>query len=390
MVHVSNSIIALAESYCAIKKSRMTTFIRLGESSFHEAEAASPRGLLLPPGIVQPFDLRFAPDDIHVIAYFRGHAEFEAVEAMIRWRGARHASVRAILTRHDQTQIDHVNDKTACIDAQAFDGRRTVYREVDVKEEGTPARPCVNVRFLSFANEAVQLRLEAASPPDGAKGGLTDPGRHAPTSSLPLMWRGKSSLAGLGTSVTINGVAYDIEERVRSPQGFVGLNGYYTESHQMGVLRASTCVFEVMQEPSLIDLGCTWIYKGIDGRETRCIVTEMSSPQQAVVTTMCGLRSERILAEVHGRCLRLMKVESLGPDEMETGFSVRFLADGHFAMDVAGNQQLLTGLASYRHEADDCAVIGLLPQAPSWATNRRVEVRIHRRGNKVEITSTVG
>ena len=368
----------------------MTTLPRLGESSFHEAEAASSHELLLPPGIVQPFDLRFASDDVHVIAYFRGHADYEAVEAMIRRRGAQCAMVRAILTRHDQTQIDHVNDPAACIEAQAFDGRQTVYRDVDVKEEGTPAKPCVSVRFMSFANEFVQLRLEAASPPDGARGGLTDPGRHAPTSSLPLMWRGKSSLAGLGTSVTIDGIACDIEERFRSPQGFVGLNGYYTEGHRMGVMRASTCAFEVLQEPSQIDLGSTWVYVGSDGQETRCVVTEMPSSQQAIVTTTRGRQSERVLAEIHGRCLRLMKVECLGPDETRPGFSLCFFVDGHFAMDVAGTQQLVTGLASYGQEGDGCAVFGLFPQAPSWASSRRVKVRIHRLGNSVEVISTVG
>lgn len=390
MVHVLSSIIALAESYSAIKESSMTTPAKLDEANFYEAETTSSHGVLLPPGIVQPFDLRFAPDDIHVIAYFQGHAEYEAVEAMIRWRGAQRAMVRAILTRHEQTQIDHVNDEAACIEAQSFDGRQTVYRDVGVNEEGTHAQPCVTVRFMSFANEAVQLRLVAASPPDGARGGLTDPGRHAPTSSLPLMWRGRSALAGLGTSVSINGVAFGIEERVRSPLGFVGLNGFYTEDHQMGVIRASTCAFEVVQEPSRINLGSTWVYVGSDGRETRCVVTEMPTPQHAMVTITRGLRSERVLAETHGRCLRLMKVESLASDEMRQGFSLRFLADGNFAMDVAGNQELMTGLASYGQEADGSAVIGLCPQAPSWATKRRVKVRLRRRGNSVEVASTVG
>lgn len=368
----------------------MTTPPKLGESSFSEAEAASPHGVLLPPGIVQPFDLQFAPDGIHVIAYFQGHAEYEAVEAMIRRRGAQRAMVRAILTRHDQTQIDHVNDEAACVEAQAFDGRQTVCREVDLTEEGTRARPCVTVRFMSFANEAVRLRLEAASPPDAARGGLTDPGRHASTSSLPLMWRERSALAGLGTSVTIDGVAHEIKERVRSPLGFVGLDGFYTEGHQMGVMRASTRAFEVLQEPSRIDLGSVWIYADSDGRKTRCVVTEMPSLQQAVVTTRRGLRSERVLAEIRGRCLRLIEVESLGPDEMEPGFSLRFLADGYFAMDVSGNQRLVSGHASYEQEALGCAAIGLVPKAPSWATNRRVEVRISRLGKTVQVTTTVG
>ena len=203
----------------------------------------SSHGILLTPGIIQPFDLRFEPDDLHVIVYMQGHPAYEAVEAMIRRRPAQPSRVRAILTRHDQTQVDHLNDAAACIEAQVFDSRQTVYRDIDVTEEGTPARPCVTVRFTSFANETIELHLETASPPDVARGGLTDPGGHAPTSSLPLMWRGKSCLAGLGTTVRIDGVACEVAERVRSPLGFVGLHGFYTEIHQMGAVRASTaCV----------------------------------------------------------------------------------------------------------------------------------------------------
>jgi hypothetical protein len=41
---------------------------------------------LLPNWIVQPFNLRFEPDDLHVMAYFSDHPEYEAAEAMIRIR----------------------------------------------------------------------------------------------------------------------------------------------------------------------------------------------------------------------------------------------------------------------------------------------------------------
>jgi hypothetical protein len=298
--------------------------------------------------------------------------------------------VRAILTRHDQTQIDHVNDEPACVEAQVLDGRRTVCRDVEVNEEGTSANPCLTVRFVSFANETVQLRLQAASRPDASRGGLTDPGGHAPTSSLPLMWRGKSCLAGSGTTVMIDEVAYDIEERIRSPLGFVGLNGFYTDTHQMGAMRASTRALEVMQEPARIGLGSTWIYARHDGSETHCVVTEMPSAEQVVVDTRCGHHSERVLAQIDGRCLRLMKVERLGPDGTGPGFALRFLAGHRFAMDVAGHHELVTGRFSSTRDAHRDMVIELLPQEPSWACARKVKVQIHRLGKNVKVTSSIG
>lgn len=66
--------------------------------------------LLMPAGVLQPFQLRFRRDDLHVMAFFKGHPEYEAVEAMILARPDGENSIRAIITRRDQTQIDLVND----------------------------------------------------------------------------------------------------------------------------------------------------------------------------------------------------------------------------------------------------------------------------------------
>ncbi len=428
IVHVLASIIALVEFDCAIKDLRMNTdptrmtmarrrtVIRGGTAAvvlgttgacLALAQAApskvtavpganpddvySPQthGLPLPAGIVQPFDMRFESDELHVIAYFQGHPEYEAVEAMIHRKGSPSTLVRAILTRHDQTQIDHVNDRTAYIEARAFEGRETVHREVDVHQEGSSERPCITVRFTSFANEAILLRVVAASAPDAARGGLTDPGRHSPTSSLPLMWRGKSCLAGPGTTVLINEKAYEVAERVRSPQGFTALNGFYTEMHQMGAMRASTRAFDLLHEPSQIVLGSSWIYSGIDRQETRYVVTDMHQSGQIVIENKSGRQAERIWAVAQGRHLRLLKVERRGRDATVPGFVLRLLADGHFAMDIANNQGIVSGLASAK-KASGADEIELLPQEPSWATARKARVRIRRVEKSIEIRTTVG
>jgi hypothetical protein len=360
------------------------------DSAGAEGDSAnSPLGLLLPVGIVQPFDLRFASDEIHVIAYFQGHPTYEAVEAMIQKKGVSPTVVRAILTRHDQTQVDHVNDRAAHMEAQSFDGRETVYREIEVDQGGTPQRPCVTVRFLSFAEEAIQLFVLAASPPDAARGGLTDPGGHSPNSSLPLMWRGKSCLAGRGTSVLIDEKAYEISERVRSPQGFVGLNGFYTETHQMGAVRASTHTFDVIQEPLQIATGSSWVYAGANGEEMRYVIIDMSSSDGIVIASDFGSRTERIWMRLHKGRLRLLKVERLGCDALESGFTVRLLPHGRFAMDVANNQGVVVGSASMT-QVGDVHELELRPVEPRWAEARKARIRICRVGTKVEIRTTVG
>ena len=96
--------------------------------------------LVLPPGVVQPFDLHRLHDDLHVMAFFDGHPAYEAVEAMIRRSADGPAAIRAILTRHDQTQIDHVNDDGLCAAAR-FAPRPTFRREIAFVEDRTEACP---------------------------------------------------------------------------------------------------------------------------------------------------------------------------------------------------------------------------------------------------------
>jgi hypothetical protein len=64
----------------------------------------------LPADLVNPLALRYVADDVHVIAFFGGHAHYECVEAMFSARADGTHAVRAILTHHDQHQVDHVND----------------------------------------------------------------------------------------------------------------------------------------------------------------------------------------------------------------------------------------------------------------------------------------
>jgi len=45
---------------------------------------ASEAGIVLPPGLLQPFLLRFRREELHIMAFFSGHSDYEAVEAMIR------------------------------------------------------------------------------------------------------------------------------------------------------------------------------------------------------------------------------------------------------------------------------------------------------------------
>ena len=70
---------------------------------------AGEAGIVLPPDLLQPFLLRFRREELHIMAFFSGHPDYEAVEAMISYRADGTPSIRAILTRHDQSQMSGAN-----------------------------------------------------------------------------------------------------------------------------------------------------------------------------------------------------------------------------------------------------------------------------------------
>ena len=101
--------------------------------------SASEAGIVLPPGLLQPFLLRFRREDLHIMAFFGGHPDYEAVEAMIRYRDDGTPSIRAILTRHDQSQVDHVNDDDLSVDGHGVI-RQTCRRDIALAVEALPGR----------------------------------------------------------------------------------------------------------------------------------------------------------------------------------------------------------------------------------------------------------
>ena len=159
-----------------------------GRISRREELSASGPGIVLPPGMLQPFLLRFRREDMHIMAFFSDHPDYEAVEAMISYRADGTPSIRAILTRHDQSQIDHVNDDNLSAEGHGV-ARQTCRHDIALAVEAVPGRRHARLEFDSHAGEPVVLDLTTAGEPDPKRGGVSDPGSHSPNTSLPLMRR---------------------------------------------------------------------------------------------------------------------------------------------------------------------------------------------------------
>lgn len=339
-------------------------------------------GLCLPPDIMQPFILRFRRDDLHVMAFFKGHPDYEAVEAMVRFRGE-DFSIRAILTRHDQTQIDHVNDDALLAEAQGVH-RQTCFRVIAFRTETEGSRQRARLAFLSHAGESIVLDLVTLARPSAEHGGLSDPGRHSPDSSLPLMWRGASALAGPETRVTIDGRDYETPVKFRAGT-FVAHEGYCSAPHAMGVIRAGTVAMRLLSRPDRICVGAEWVFESNSNkvvyRIAECcaagnIRIERSGDGREVITALvvnAGLQVSQILRTEEGT---------------EGGFGLSFDA-GRFALSIDGAQALVTGRVEWINDADGSS-IGLIPEHPSWSTARAVKVACSKSGDEVRLVTTIG
>jgi hypothetical protein len=340
-------------------------------------------GILLPPGVVQPFFLRFQRDDLHAMAFFEGHPRYEAVEAMVTRREDGGHSIRAILTGHDQNQIDHVNDEALLAQMRGAQ-RRICRRPIAFQAEARGRGMHVAVEFESLAGEAVRLDLTTVGPAVAAGAGLSDPGQHSAASSLPLMWRDASALAGPKTAVIIDGIAYPCPLKYSTP-ALAAHEGYYTEGHSMGALRAGTVHLLLVKEPSRVEAGAEWIFRR-DGPALRYRVASMGADGQLRI---CGPHRETIIARLIDGRLRVSQIKASGERDGEDGLSLDLAGPGVFALSMPTAPHLVDGIV--RTEAVAAGlVVTLTPRRPAWAAKRPVHVEISRRGDRFTFVTTIG
>jgi hypothetical protein len=303
---------------------------------------AGEAGIVLPPGLLQPFLLRFRHEDLHIMAFFSGHPDYEAVEAMIRYRGDGTPSIRAILTRHDQSQIDHVNDDDLSAEGHGV-ARQTCRRDIALAVDALPGRRHARLEFDSHAGEPVVLDITTVGEPDPKRGGVSDPGNHSPNTSLPLMRRRASALAAPQTAVFVGGKRFEVPVKISSGP-FVAHEGYFTEGHIFGAIRAGTISYRLKTKPARMAVGEQWTLEG-DGR------------------------------------VIIYRIENSGLD-------LAFDEAGHFSLAMEG-ETIVSGSAEAKRQAGT-AVITLSPTQPDWAVARQVRVTCSRDGDLLTAVTTIG
>jgi hypothetical protein len=335
--------------------------------------------------VLQPFPLRFRRDDLHVMAFFEGHPEYEAVEAMIRFQAGGGYSIRAIITRHDQSQIDHVNDDALLAAFRGAD-RERCRGEIELEMESLVARRRARLEFLSFAGERVILDVVTTGQPDVERGGLSDSGRHSASTRLPLMWRGASTLAGPRTKVTIDDADYPVPVKGRAG-AFIAHEGYFTERHSMGVIRAGTVPARLLKKPDRIEVGAEWLLQ-YGEYETAYRVTALCAGATLHIARLDG-SGEMITAHAIEDRLALTRISLPAEAGATDGFVLAFGPDAGFSLSIESQQDIVSGRV-HRAEGPDGSVISLRPLQPGWAADRIVRVACLRDGDQLRFVTTIG
>jgi hypothetical protein len=346
--------------------------------------SAGEAGIVLPPGLLQPFLLRFRREDLHIMAFFSGHPDYEAVEAMIRYREDGTPSIRAILTRHDQSQIDHVNDDDLSAEGHGVT-RQTCRRDIALAAEALPGGRHARLQFDSHAGEAVVLDITTAGEPDPRRGGISDPGNHSPNTSLPLMRRRASALAGPQTAVFVGGKRFEVPVKISSGP-FVAHEGYFTEGHTFGAIRAGTISYRLKTKPARMAAGEQWTLESDGGVIVYRI--ENSGPDGKLSIARTDAPGESIEAFATGDGLRVTRIGCLADGRLQGGLDLGFDEAGRFSLAMEG-ETIVSGSAATKRQAG-MAVITLSPTQPEWAAARQVRVTCSRDGDLVTAVTTIG
>ena len=341
-------------------------------------------GLPLPAGFIQPFDLSFAPDDLHVMAYLADHPSYEAIEAMIRVRTDGAPLVRAIVTRHDQSQVDHSNDPRQLV---SFARRERHRSEIDCRIEDRPDCLRVSLRFQSCGREDVMLDITSLGRPDSKRGGLTDPGGHSLTSSLPVMYRGRSTLVSPQTRVTIQRERFELPVQIEVAGRPIAMKGYVTELHHMAALRAGEMELELVDSPGAFEAGERWIYACGDDRIVYDIVAAEAGVIEVVRADQKGTESIRANVTDDGLELTELVVRDADADQHLARLNFKSRV---FSLTIDDADQLVTGTFGAPRGTNSESVLRLWPQEPAWARARPVALTLKRAEGHLSIVTSVG
>lgn len=325
---------------------------------------------------LQPFALMYNYNDFHVMLYFEGHPDYEAVEAFIRVKKDGKSSIRIIVTSKTGEQIDYVNDM-ATIDNIKSESvqRKVVYSEIMYSKNTVNRVQHISLQFESIKKEKIIFEFFAAGKASEKHAGLADPEGHSEKTSLPVMYRKRSTLASKKSRLSIDGIDYKIPVLIKVPLFFTGLKGYYSEEFSLGVLRTTDNCFQCISEPESMTQGQSWVYKSgakqevytISKCDSDALIVENSKQKIYLIKKQEDLYLKKVEAiDSHASCNKIV-LEFSSPLLLNSAIGSNVPAD--FSISIDSQQNVITGEALVKSDGKTTDYF-LLPKVPLWATKR--------------------
>ncbi|WNG29959.1 hypothetical protein F0U62_42585 [Cystobacter fuscus] len=359
------------------------------------SHAAAP--LPVPPdaqNFIQPFFLIFDRNEDQVIVFLANHPVYEAIEVLVTRRAGQQPLLRAIITRHDTDQIDHINDPQLARErAELLPERRTVYRPILYEQREVAGIVTSRLRFKSYRGEDIDLHFQALAPVSTALEGLIAT-EHAREEALPVLWSNARAFASRETRLTLDGVSYPLRP---GPQPG-SLFGVYSAGFLLGVVYETSLELYLLRSPRRLAEGEKWVYLDNLGNQHVYEIIEVAGEQLTIhkTTTSPTLTEEFITVQREGNGLQLRSVRATGrgrggspPSPSRPGFVLELSGGGEFSLSVDEHVRLITGSVSIEQGANSAAWI-LRPEQPEWATIFVVRATVTRVGNRFVQESMVG
>ena len=349
--------------------------------------------------VIQPFPIYFNCNDYHIMLYFKRHPEYESIEAFIQEREKGDPFIRVIITRLDQTQVDHINDSLTVDYLKARRRKREIYHTpIKYKNAAHGGKAHITLEFLSFKGENILFDFFSAAKASTKHASLIDPGGHSMHISLPVMYPEKTTLAGGKSKILIDDVKYEMPVKIWIPLLFKGMKGYYSEIFSIGVIRAGLEELKLISTPQSIALCEKWIYE--TGGEV--ISYEIIKVENDVVTLK--KQDETIVAKIHDENLELIKVscQSYLTNRYIVEYSIDFspalpistapgsspINEVDFSISIGQHSSLVTGVAR-RQQSGDMIKLMLVPLNPDWCIKRPVSTTIIQKENLFSINTEI-
>lgn len=344
--------------------------------------------------LVQPFQMRLERYDAQVIAFLSEHPTYDAVEAFYQERPGQPPLIRAIVTLRDGFQIDHINDPLELAERRS-PFRPAVLRDIDFRQEALPGgRVRATARFESYRGEDIVIDIVTIGPPEPPEESLLDPGTHAATSALPVLWLEAGVPGTTESAVLIDGVP-----QAMTPGPIPGtVFGFYSNAFDVGEILADVDRLTLVEGPEEIRVGAAWVfvdsmglvhrYEVIAVQGADIVLRRTTGQEQILVTRRRAGRPD--LLEI--RSIRVTGVRAalnITPPP-PAGLTLDLTTPGRFSLSLDEHVDLITGTAEASYGLHRVSWT-LRPTQPSWAVSREVNATgWFDRSGDVFLLTTIG